>query len=515
MKFFAYFLIIIPLILITLRVVTDPDPDPGIISELEYEITYQYDLQGSDSDYIIQSFLPTDNRRQDVEMDSDSLLQPGLSVFDKAPNKVIKWSGRALSDTTISIRFSAKTKGIEFDIDNKLKVDTSSEREFEDYLSSTTKIQSNSPKVKALADRLRYPESESAKDLAEGYFNYVRNLSSVDITDSTDALSCLKSGVCSDKGKSRLLAALYRSSGIPARVVGGLILEDGMKKTSHYWMEARFAEEWVPFDTQEGHFAELPQNYLEISYGDYNLNESHLGLDVDYLYNTSRDRLHDYSAYAAFNLWNLIDNNQLPMKPVMVLILLPLGAYIVGIFKNVIGFKTYGVFLPVLIAFSFVDMGLIEGLIFFSVIIGLISLLSFPIEKWGILHTPKIVFLLTLVSLYCLVAIKIFYITGWVNPSATLTFPIIILTLISERFAHEIEEESLADALLLYGQTLIVTVCCYLIVSAGVVQHFFITFPEALITIAGMSLLLGRWIGLQLFEYSRFSQIDEKVSYAN
>lgn len=515
MKHFAYILIIIPLVLVMFRVITDQDPDPGIISELEYNITYQYDLKRSDSDYTIQSFLPVDNRRQDIEMDSDNLLQPGLSIFDKVPNKIITWSGRAESDTTIIVQFSAKTKGIEFDIDNQLKIERSSGSDFEEYLASTGDIQSDTPEIKALADRLQYSGAVSAKDLAESFFNYVSNLSSVDIADSTDALSCFESGICTDEGKSRLLAALYRTNGIPARVVSGLILEDGKKKTSHYWMEARIAEEWVPFDTQEGHFAELPSNYLEISYGDHKLNKSHKGLEVDYLYDISRERLHDYSEYAAFNIWNLIDSNQLPMKPVMVLILLPLGAYIVAIFKNVIGFKTYGVFLPVLIAFSFIDMGLIEGFIFFSMIILLISLMSFPIEKWGILHTPKIVFLLTLVSLYCLAAIKIFYVTGWVNPSATLTFPIIILTLISERFAHEIEEESLVDALLVYGQTLVVTICCYMILSAGVIQHFFITFPEALVSIAGMSLLLGRWIGLQLFEYSRFSQIDDPVSYAN
>lgn len=515
MKYFAYFLIIIPFILVALRVITDQDPDPGIISELEYEITYQYDMKGSDSDYIIESFLPVDNRRQDVKMDSDDLLQPGLSISDLEPNKQIIWSGRAESDTTIYIQFSAKTKGIEFDIDNKLKVTGYTESEFEKYLISTDNIQSDSPEIKALAERLRFAGNGSVKDLSEKYFNYVSNLSPVDIREDTDALSCFESGICTDRGKSRLLAALYRAAGIPARIVSGLILEEGKKKISHYWMEARVAEEWVPFDAREGYFAELPPNYLEISYGDYALNESYQGLELDYLYDISRERLHDYSEYAVFHIWNLIDNNQLPMKPVMVLILLPLGAYIVAIFKNVIGFKTYGVFLPVLIAFSFMDMGLFEGLIFFSMIILLISLLSFPIEKWGILHTPKIVFLLAIVSLYSLAAIKIFYITGWVNPSATLTFPIIILTLISERFAHEIEEESLVDALLVYGQTLIVTVCCYLIVSAGVVQHFFITFPEVLITIAGMSLLLGRWIGLQLFEYSRFSKIEDQVSYAN
>jgi hypothetical protein len=140
--------------------------------------------------------------------------------------------------------------------------------------------------------------------------------------------------------------------------------------------------------------------------------------------------------------------------------------------------------------------------------------MSFPLERWRILHIPKIVCLLTAVGLYCLAAVKLFYITGWVTPSATLTFPVIILTLIAERFAQKVEEESLNDALFIYFQTLLVTIGCYLILSASVIQHAFITFPELLLAIAGLSLLLGKWIGLQLFEYSRFSKMDEEISYA-
>ena len=121
--------------------------------------------------------------------------------------------------------------------------------------------------------------------------------------------------------------------------------------------------------------------------------------------------------------------------------------------------------------------------------------------------------MLTAVGIYCLAAVKLFYVTGWVAPSATLTFPIIILTLIAERFAQKVEEESIAEALFIYGQTLIVTLICYWILSASVIQHAFITFPELLIGIAGLSLLLGKWIGLQLFEYSRFSKLNDEVSY--
>lgn len=513
MKTFAYILILIPIILVTFRVATNEEPDPGVISELTYNVTYQYDVRGGNQYYEVESYLPLEDIRQAINLNSDDLLNSDISLSDQNINRKIVWQGSAVSDTTISFQYSATTRHVEYNIDQRLALSEVEISDYSRYLIPSANIQSDHQNISEVSRRFMPDNPVRVRDIVQKLFKYVEEIPSVENSTASNALACLKRRVCSELGKSRLLAALFRSSGIPARVAGGLILTDKKKGNIDYWTQAFIGEVWVTFDTERDHFAELPATHLELFRGDIGFENIAKSGITDSFYDIKRDRLNDYPTYALFNIWNLVDGNELPLRPVIVLLLLPLGAYIVAICTNVVGFKTYGVFLPVLIAFSFIDMGMIQGLVFFSLIIALISLMSYPLERWGILHVPKIVCLLTAVSIYCLAAVKIFYITGWVAPSATLTFPIIILTLISERFAQKVEEESLRDALFIYGQTLIVTLSCYWILSASVIQHFFITFPETLMAIAGLSLLLGEWIGLQLFEYTRFSKINEEVSY--
>ena len=514
MKKLAYSLILIPIILITLRMVFNDEPDPGVISEITYDITYSYNLNGQNQFFDVEFYLPQNDIRQDISFEPNVHLNSEIAFKDRDTKRILEWSGSIDVDTTISFQYSAKTRHVEYNIDKELVLGESGDEKHRQYLVSSSSIQAYHPEIKKSSDRFLLNSSIKVKDVAEGLFNYVEQIPSVRNGKGSDALSCHKNRICTEEGKNRLLTALFRSAGIPARMAGGLVLKDKKKSNLDYWMQANIGGEWVTFDPERGHFAELPATHLELFSGDITFDDVQRAAVSNSYYDIKKERLNNYPEYAMFNIWNLIDSNELPHRPMMVLLLLPLGAYIVAICTNVVGFKTYGVFLPVLIAFSFIDMGLLQGIVFFTVIIGLISLMSFPLERWGILHTPKIVCLLTVVGIYCMAAVKLFYVTGWVAPSATLTFPVIILTLIAERFAQKVEEESLSDALFVYGQTLIVTVSCYWILSANVIQHFFITFPEILIAIAGLSLLLGKWIGLQLFEYTRFAKIDEEISYA-
>jgi transglutaminase-like putative cysteine protease len=51
-------------------------------------------------------------------------------------------------------------------------------------------------------------------------------------------VTAAKLGEASCNGKSRLFIALARRAGIPSRLVGGVILSTGVKRTSHQWVEA-------------------------------------------------------------------------------------------------------------------------------------------------------------------------------------------------------------------------------------------------------------------------------------
>lgn len=509
MKPLSYLLIIIPIVLIGLRIIGADEKTPGIISDFEYTISYEVHPDNELLSSQLSKLVPANNFRQSIE------IQENEGYPSQSPEGAIV-SITKIADNRIPtpyLKFKARTKAAEYRIDEDITIKKDLYPRYSSHLRSTESIQSDHAEIHQILNQKIEAGTGKTLQLITDLYDFVLQIPTTNRMDQEDALSCLNQNVCTEKSKSRLLTALFRASGIPSRPVSGLILNDSSKHKLSYWTEAFIEGEWVPFDTYRDHFAAMPSNYLEIYKGDISTLEGLHDRSNDLQINIHKERINDYTNYSTFSIWSLIDEGEFPAKPVSVLLLLPLGAYIVAIFKNVVGLKTYGVFLPVLIAFAFINMGMLQGLVFFTLIIGVLSLISFPLEKWGILHTPKIVFLLTAVSLYCLMSILVFYHTNWVDPKATLTFPLIILTMIAERFAQKIEEESLADALWVYFQTIIVTLSCFLILSTEAVQHLVITFPESLLIVLGLSLILGRWIGIQLLEYYRFYKLDSDVSY--
>ena len=70
-------------------------------------------------------------------------------------------------------------------------------------------------------------------------------------------------------------------------------------------------------------------------------------------------------------------------------------------------------------------------------------------------------------------------------------------------------EEGFLDALKLQAQTLLLTIICYLVFAPEFLVGYFLTFPETYAMIAGLLLLLGRWIGLRMTEYIRFKALEQ------
>jgi 7 transmembrane helices usually fused to an inactive transglutaminase/Transglutaminase-like superfamily len=98
-----------------------------------------------------------------------------------------------------------------------------------------------------------------------------------------DALTVLRQGRGSSAGKARLLVALLHNIGIPARVVGGLKLEDATKKRATIsWVEAYFSGNWVPLDPSGGHFGWLPNHYLTLYRDDLPLIVHSVGVPLEY-----------------------------------------------------------------------------------------------------------------------------------------------------------------------------------------------------------------------------------------
>ena len=151
------------------------------------------------------------------------------------------------------------------------------------YLQPSALVQSADPDLRRHSREL-IKEARTVEDAAWVLFQYTAAfVRSAPGEAKEDALTVLKQQRGSSAGKARLLTAMLRSIGVPARVVGGLRLVDASKRRATIsWVEAYVADRWVPLDPAGGYFGWLPNQYLALYRDDLPLIIHSSGLTVEY-----------------------------------------------------------------------------------------------------------------------------------------------------------------------------------------------------------------------------------------
>jgi hypothetical protein len=100
-----------------------------------------------------------------------------------------------------------------------------------------------------------------------------------------------------------------------------------------------------------------------------------------------------------------------------ILLLVPLGAFLVVLLRNVIGISTFGTFMPVLVAMAFRETKLLNGVLLFTLIVALGLSIRFYLERLRLLLVPRLAAVLTVVVLL-MVAGEHVQPPAWVSRSA-------------------------------------------------------------------------------------------------
>ena len=79
-----------------------------------------------------------------------------------------------------------------------------------------------------------------------------------------------------------------------------------------------------------------------------------------------------------------------------------------------------------------------------------------------------------------------------------------------ERMSILWEEEGGQEVLIQGGGSLVVAVMAYLAMSAQIVEHLTFNFPELMLSLLGVILLLGKYTGFRLSELYRFRDLAAK-----
>ena len=504
--------IVLPIILITLKYTVWGYSFKKILPKTSYDVNIQMSANSYGDALDIKTYLPVSDSRQNIY--NEVLNSPGFThtVNQNEFGREGNWKiANADGKYKVIYSFSFMGKALQFNIDSLLETETGVSPGLSKYLESTKNIQVNHPVIEQIFQD-KVAQNHKVIDILQAIYKYTEGLKSKPFKGLTDAVTAAKLNEASCNGKSRLFVALSRKAGIPARLVGGLILNDGQKRTSHQWVEAYINGYWVPFDPLNHHFASIPNNYLLLYRGDKFLFAHSPNINFNYSFNIKTrlvanplliEELHE-TPFNAYNAWQAFQKVGIPLGLLKLIIMLPFGALFIAIFRNVIGIQTFGIFLPALIALSCRETGLFYGLLGFVFVVGIVSILHYPLEKLGLLYIPKMAIMLSAVVITFLTVAALAINFQLYELSYISLFPIAVVTITAERFGRQIMEEGLKEAIKLTFQTLVVAALVYFVINSRTMQAFILAFPELLLVIIGLNILLGRWIGLRVTEYYRF-----------
>lgn len=377
------------------------------------------------------------------------------------------------------------------------------------YGGESTDYPARAPEVVELFETLGPPEEPAAR--LRMMYGFVAD--EVGETDhgSEDALLTLSTREGRPEGRIRLLVTLLRAAGIPARPVAGIRLREDSDPKPVLWAEAWLGDHWVPLAPNDAQPGRQPASTVVLLRGDVALVEATGVEAVGHHWRALREHLRPEELYtmmvpsdpllARVSLYRLPVDTQSALRA---LLLLPLGALMVAIFRNVIGVPTFGTFMPVLIALALRTTSLLPGLGIVAVVIliGLVGRIG--LERLRLLLVPRLAFLLCFVVLAVTGLALLAQGAGSREFSGGVLLPMVILTMLIERVSVTLEEEGTRAVLVKAWWSVTVAVAVYGIFQSVRAQHIMFGYPELVLVVMGMLIWIGGYTGYRVSDLIRF-----------
>ncbi len=218
-------------------------------------------------------------------------------------------------------------------------------------------------------------------------------------------------------------------------------------------------------------------------------------------------------------------SNLIQQQPaLLLLIMLPIIATVVGIARYIIGIKSMGIYAPVILTFSLYILGLKNeftytsdiwvgikyGVLFISIVILTTIIGSWLIKKTRMHYFPKISIMLSLNAIIIILMLLIGQAIGLTKINPANSIVLIIIASVSEQFTSILFKKKLKTAIILTIETMIISIFCYVLIAWPSFQNLMIKYPYLIILTFLINYFIGKYRGLRFSEYFRFRSILNK-----
>jgi hypothetical protein len=495
--------------------------------EAKLSLNSQQSLLPSESEAkltSIQLYLPQESQRYRIDSEdfTDGRFEREVKTLQNSANRIAVFTreddanNKFIFYRAIIRRKDTATPGTEeVPISGRRLVD----RQLVRFGENTARVEDNlkeNPPTTEINALLNEAKRQSIDRLSLAKKIYQISLSTDDIR-----VQAIRRNLRNQESTPELAAFLLNKANVPARVGNGILLRSQEVYSTDFiqWLEIQVGDRWLAFDPIDYSFREQDR-YLTWWYGSDRVLQakgvSNIALEVVVQPNTDKgltnailQKEKALNPLLDYSLFNLPLANQ---RVFQVLVLVPIGALVISILHQIVGLQTFGTFTPILIALSFRQTGLLVGIPLFILVVIIGLLIRAYLNRLQLLIVPRLAAILTAtVLIMAALAVVMEHFNIRLGLSISL-FPIVILAMTIERAAVTWEEQGAKETIIAgLGSLLAATIGYFCIINAYV-QHLAFAFPELLLLVLALNILVGRYNGYKLIEYFRFRSLQRQLN---
>ena len=366
--------------------------------------------------------------------------------------------------------------------------------------------------MKTAVDVLVADVRDHSADIASFTTELLRRMND---SSSDPNVELLTAGVSTSEEFVDVVTTLLASAHIPSRMVHGFPLA-GRQRSAELvtWLEVHDGDRWLYFNPTTGEQS-LPKRFLVWWRGNEPLVSVEGGSKVQVDFAIQLNHVESVAiaeTQAAqrgasaidFSLYSLPIQTQAVYS---VLLMIPIGALVMVIMRNIVGIDAFGTFMPVLIALAFRETKLLWGLILFTLLVTLGLTIRFLLERLRLLLVPRLGAVLIVVVMLMLFISLTSHRLGMEMGLSVALFPMVIISMTIERMSVVWEERGAADSIRAGLGSMLLAVAAYTFMVMAWLEYLIFTFPELLLVILAFVMLVGRYTGYRLTELKRFKEL--------
>lgn len=426
----------------------------------------------------------------------------GFTLENKGPNRIARWAVRRIrGEQTLYYRMQFIHE--QEKVPSQKKVIFPPVAEYPEIMRSA---------VFALLEEVR---SKSADTRSFTHELLLR----LNASDADENIRLLRKDARTSQLWVKRIISILQGARIPARQVNLLLLQDGVRHGELTpWLQVYNGSGWLAFDPYTGESG-FPDNSLIWYVGDMPLLKVVGGISakIEFSIQQQSQAMAVIAQQRAQKMHSRIMEYSLFSLPVQtqnvyrILLMMPIGALLIVILRNIVGIKTFGTFMPILIAMAFRETDLAWGLVLFCLLVGLGLMLRFYLEYLHLLLVPRLAAVLIIVILLMAMLSILTHKLGIDRGLSVALFPMVIIAMTIERMSLVWEELGPGEALQQGFGSLLVASLSFLLMTNKTLEHLIFVFPELLLLLA-FTLLMGRYTGYRLTELWRFRSVLWKDS---